>query len=80
MAKRGTFLSFFIQKLGMKTHEWLSDHLGRHILDLGFDLIHEWRCIDDQSSIDRTLPVPVQVHVQHPIVKSGMYSITTLHN
>jgi hypothetical protein len=30
---------FFIQKLSMKTHEWLSDHLARHILDLGLDLI-----------------------------------------
>jgi hypothetical protein len=30
---------FFILKLSMKAHEWLSDHLGRHILDLGLDLI-----------------------------------------
>jgi hypothetical protein len=30
---------FSILKLSMKTHEWLSDHLGRHILDLGLDLI-----------------------------------------
>jgi hypothetical protein len=33
------FTYFFIQKLSMKTHEWLSEHLGRHILDLGLDLI-----------------------------------------
>jgi hypothetical protein len=30
---------FFIIKLSMKTHEWLSDQLARHILDLGLDLI-----------------------------------------
>jgi hypothetical protein len=33
------FSHFSIQKLSMKTHEWLSEHLGRHILDLGLDLI-----------------------------------------
>jgi hypothetical protein len=33
------FTHFFIQKFSMKTHEWLSEHLGRHTLDLGLDLM-----------------------------------------
>jgi hypothetical protein len=81
VAKRGTIPSFFYSKIKYE-NTWMATrhHLGRHNLDLGLDLIdwliHEWQCdVSIYRSIKLYLYLYVQVQV-HPIVKSGMYSIT----